>query len=590
MRLVFDFETYFDDAYSLKKLHTLEYVRDDRFQVHGVACKLDDNKTEWLTDDEFRLFLAGLRNKPVEIIAHNTYFDGLILFHHYSYVPTQYCDTLSMARALLPHAPSHDLDYLCQALNIGSKISEVLGLTKGKRSLTPTEFEALGEYAKNDVELALGLFQVLSPALPDDEAKLIDLTLRWGCRPVLHVDLPRAKLALTNASEQRNAKIKASGQSLAVLSSQDKFLALLQSLSIDVPTKLNSKGKAIPALAKNDLGFRQMMANYPEHRALFEGRLAAKSTIDVTRIKRVIGIGTNGTLPMPLKYYGAHTGRWSGADGLNPQNFRRGSELRKSIIAPPGYVILVADLKQIEARMNMWFCNELGWLQIFRDGIDIYSALAADHYNVALSEVTPTQRFFGKTLELGLGYQMGWKKFRNTCALREIYLSVEESYQTVMHYRRTHTNIALKWAQLGNHLNGMYQTDYSFVDGPVTYVHEGVLLPNNMRLDYANLTPHENGNWSYGYGAKQKHIYGGKMLENIIQALARVVLGEQLLKIEAAGITTVSSTHDEPIMVVREKEAEEAKQTVEQIMSCPPSWAPKLPVAVDVGFAREYSK
>jgi DNA polymerase len=590
VRLVLDFETYYDKDYSLGKLYTWEYVRDTRFKVHGVAVKVDDEETQWLSDDAFKSFIDSIRDDDVELICHNTYFDGLVLFTHYEYVPTIFRDTLSMARALLPHAESHSLDYLCTLLGIGEKLPEILDLTKGKRILPPELFAQLGTYAINDVELTLGLWDKLSPGLPDDELALIDLTLRWGCCPALHVDLPRAQAALKAVTDERNQKIRDSGESLETLSSQPRFVECLLERGIEVPTKPNSKGKEIPALAKNDLGFRQMVADNPEHHALFAGRLAAKSTIEVTRIKRLIEIGYRGTLPMPLKFYGAHTGRWSGADGLNPQNFTRGSEMRKSIIAPPGYVLLVADLKQIELRVNMWFCYEDYWLDILRSGEDVYVAAAAQHFDVPPDAVTSSQRFFGKTTELGLGYQCGWQKFRTICALRDIVLTEEEAFQTVQTYRLTHPCINSKWLFLQHQLIGMYNEGYSLENGPVTYVHEGILLPNGMRLDYTGLTPQENNNWSYGVGRKFTYIYGGKMLENIVQALARIVLGQQMLEIHRRGIHIASSTHDEVLMIVRENEADQVQAEVEAIMRTPPDWAPDLPLDVEAGWAREYSK
>jgi len=458
------------------------------------------------------------------------------------------------------------------------------------RTLPAAIAQQLGVYALNDIELTGKLYDKLLPGMPNDELGLIDLTMRWCCRPVLHVDLKRIVRAYKKAARTRKEKIKVSGTKLEVLSSQNRFVEYATSLGIVVPRKLNAKGKEIPALAKNDLGFQQMITEYPEHRALFEGRMAAKSTLEVTRIKRIYKIGKNGTLPMPLNYYGAHTGRWSGSDGLNPQNFTKKSELRRSIIAPSNWVILVADYRQIELRLNLWFCKELAWFDVLRDGQDIYAVAASQHYGVPYEEVTEAQRFFGKTLELGLGYNMGWRKFRNQCALKKIMLSEEEAYRTVSVYRNSHPNIRGKWTELSNKLISMYQEYYKEPYDPVTFIHEGVLLPNGMRLDYAGLRPTEDGDWFYGLGNKKKKIYGGLMLENIIQALARIVLGEHLLKIHAAGITSVSSTHDEPIMVVRKKDAEEATKAVEQIMTCAPEWAPELPIEVDLSWAREYSK
>jgi DNA polymerase len=590
MRLVLDFETYYDDEYSFEKLDTLEYVRDDRFLVHGAAVKVDDQETQWLSESEVRSFVETLPD-DVELICHNTYFDGLVLFEHYGFVPATYRDTLSMARALLIQAPEHGLNYLCSLLRIGEKLPEVLELTKGLRILPADIVCQLGEYAINDVELTDALYKRLEPALPENELALIDLTMHWCCRPTLRVDLPRLLKEYRNATRRRRELINRSGTTLQVLSSQQQFRQHLEDLGLVVPLKKNSKGKQIPALAKNDLGFHQMIADYPEHKALFDGRMAAKSTLTTTRIRRIYKIGSRGTLPMPLKYYGAHTGRWSGADGLNPQNFTKNSELRRSIIAPPGYVILVADLKQIEPRLNFWFCEEHWWLTVFVADKDIYTATAAAHFGIDYDEVTKAQRFFGKTLELGLGYNMGWKKFRIQSALKGIFLTEEEAYRAVYTYRNAHIKLVEKWRELSNMLYSMYQEHSAHYAGPICFVHEGILLPNGMRLDYSGLTPTEDGDWFYGLNGKRKKIYGGAMLENIIQALARIVIGEHLLAVEALpGVTTVSSTHDEIIALVREGEADAAVEAVTKIMTTPPEWAPELPLAVDIGYAKEYSK
>ncbi len=589
MRLGLDFETYFDDDYSLKKMPTLEYIRDERFQVHGMAIKLEHLDTIWLPAELIPGYLAALPDN-IELVCHKTYFDGSILFHHYGYMPAVYGCTLSMARALLIHSPEHGLDYLCNLLGIKGKIPDVLQLTKGLRVLPADIALKLAEYAINDVDCMLELYDRFRPGLPESEISLIDLTMRWACRPTLHVDLPRLAKAYRSAARTRRDLIKRSGTEIRTLSSQPKFREHLEGLGVEIPLKKNKKGLMIPAFGKDDIGFRQMIANYPEHYDLFQGRMAAKSTLEVTRIKRIYRIGSRGTLPMPLKYYGAHTGRWSGDDGLNVQNFTRGSELRKSIIAPPGYLVLVADLKQIEPRLNFWFCKQVDWLAIFAAGKDIYRATAASHFALSYEEVSKAQRFFGKTLELGLGYNMGWRKFRVQAALKGTFLTEQEAYQAVAAYRNQHSKLVEMWRFLTQSLYAMYQEGCHIELSSVTLVHEGILLPNGMRLDYADLRPTEDGDWYYGMNGKHIKIYGGKMLENIIQALARIVLGDYLLAIEAAGITTVSSTHDEPIMVVREANVEEAAATVTQIMTTPPTWAPNLPVAVDVGWAKEYSK
>lgn len=568
---------------------TYAYVRDPRFLTYGWAVKQDGGETHFLDDGAFREYLDMLRDLDVHVVMHNAYFDAFVLWHHYDYSPSLFIDTYSMSRALLPYLPSFSLDSVAKHLGLGTKIEGVLPSLAGKRELTPSEFEQLAAYAKQDADLTYDIYRKLAPAFPNDEFLLVDETVRWGANPILEIDVPRAQAALSAAEKERSALIEASGTTLEVLSSQPKFADYLEEHGVEVPMKENSKGELIPALAKNDLQFRQLYTQYPYITPILKAREAAKSTIDITRTERLIQVGQAGTMPMPLRYYGAHTGRWSGADGLNVQNLRRGSELRKSIVAPEGHVILVGDLSQIELRLNFWFCGQDDLLAVFARGEDIYKASAATHFGVPVDEVTFEQRFFAKTLELGLGYQMGWRKFRDTCALKDIHMSEAEAVHTVQAYRRSHWAVQAMWDRLRDLIPRMYSPDCHIELGPVTFRHEQIRLPNGLFLDYTGLEPTEGGQWVYGLQTPKK-LYGGIVLENCIQALARIVMSGAILRARRAGLTVVSTTHDELLVVVPEDEAEAAQAALHEMMVAEVPWAPDLPLEAELGYAREYSK
>lgn len=597
MILYLDFETFYDTKgkYSLRCVKTIEYVRDSRFEIHGVAVKEDDNPTVYISSvEDMRTYFNSLDWSKITLVCHNTYFDGLILFEHFNKIPHRYHDTLSMGRALIPFAPKgHSLDSLDELLGGPGKIKGVLERVNGIRPAdVPEELkQELGEYACIDVDRTVAVYKKLIPALPLDEQDLMHLTLSWGCAPSVRFNVQLAQQALIEHNQAQAEIIKKSKVKKTILSSNPKFANfIINDLNLEPPTKLNPKGKVTFAFSKDDLQFQELMTNHSEHSPIWKARLAAKSNIDRTRLESLIRIGEKGALPMPLKYCGAHTLRWSGGDGINPQNRPKKGAIRQCITAPPGYVIIVLDQKQIEMRVNMWFCNEPYWLRVCHES-DIYIISAADYYGVPPEQVTPAQRFFGKTIELGLGYGMGWKKYRRTCALKEIYLTPAEALGVVTKYRTTRPNIPWTWELLNQCIINMY-TGVPRQLGCITFIKNGIQLPNQMTLCYANLHPTEDGDWLYGKPGKYKKVYGGLLLENIVQALARVIIGQNILDIhrEIPEARIITSTHDEIAALVREEHAKTCFDRMAKIMSGSPNWATDLPLAVEGNFGPTYVK
>lgn len=600
-----DFESYWDTHYSLKKIPAIQYVRDDRFKAHGVAIKHNDQPGFWVTHKDLLDWFMSIDWATSGVIAHNTLFDLLVQVERFKSIPAFRFDTMAAARGLLPPKTDCGLDNVARLLGVGEKGKE-LAESKGVRDLPPDLEEKIAGYSINDAELAYGIFCKLYPLLPHDEIMLIDWTTRVGTEGVAHVDIPRAQRALNALVAEREQTVKTSGYSAKELRARKNgFPNILRSLGIEPPTKISpSTGKKTFAFAKSDLEFLNLIKKYPEHRALFDAKITVSSNNDVKRYERVIDIGSTGprTLPMPMAYYAAHTGRWGGTGKLNVQNFRRKSEIRKSIIAPDGYVINVADSAQIELRKNAWFCGQDDSLEILRNNGDIYSHAATNHFGFTVNkENNPDERQFGKIMELGLGYGMGWETFQRQCAvgimgLDPIYLSDEEAFTAVMGYRNTHNAIKNMWDLLNDIIPNMTLDGFEYEHKCVVFHKECIELPNGMFIQYPFLENVEGQGWMYGIPGSKTYIHGSKMLENIIQALARIVVAEQMLRIDAElrRVDTISRvigmTHDENISVTPELNAQGYLNMMIQEMSITPTWAPGLPVFAEGGFAREYSK
>lgn len=576
-----DFETYYDRNYDLRRLTTIEYILDPRFKVLGCAIAENDGPAYWIDGEE----LPDLDWENSEVVAHNNFFDGQILTLRYGIKAKRWSCTQSIARALLP-VKSHSLKSVTQLLALGAKTE---GLTEGSKE-SDTK---LIDYAINDVELCRKIYNKLIRFIPEPERELLHLTLRWGIDPRLQLDVEMLEAAYHEAIDQRNQAIESSGLSKEELTSQQKFEKWMIEQGIEVPYKTsNSTGWTIPALSKNDPKFHALRAKHPELEHVWLGRIAAKSNILIKRAEKLLQIARlteQNLMPMPLNYCGAGTQRWSGKE-INVQNLPRSSAIRSSIIAPKGHVIVVADSAQIELRVNAWYAGEQYILDLLGSGGDAYKDFAQKRFN--LTEITKDQRQFGKASVLGLGYGMGAVTFKDYCAsgpigLAPILISEEDAIETVNTYRRANANIARNWKRHDQAISAMWSGTPLKI-GPVVFGKEHAMMPNGLAMQYPNLKPSEEG-WTYGY-ENETRIYGAKLVENIVQCLARIIIAEQILEIEKAGIRTVSSTHDEVIAVCPIEEAEVTYQKMQTIMSSHPEWAEGIILDASGGYATNYSK
>lgn len=616
--ITLDFETFYDVGFSLTNLTTEEYIRDERFQVIGVGVKIDDQETEWITGSHnyIKAELDKIDWSSAILLCHNTHFDGAILAFLFNIIPHIYLDTLGMARAKHGVDVGGSLKFLAERYNLGVKGTEVIN-AKGKRleEFTKDELERYGSYCKNDVELTYKLFNILSQDFPPNELKLIDLTLRMYMEPVLQVD---DGLLSDRLDEVEAEKKEVLGNLMVRLGCEDEecvrkklasnkqFAELLEEHNIEVPLKVSpTTDKETFALAKNDEGFIALTEHEdPFIQELCAVRLGTKSTIEESRIKRFIDIGARnkGKLPIPLKYYGAHTGRWAGADKVNFQNLpsrdKKKKALKNAVVAPRGSVIVNCDSSQIEARVLVWLAGQDDIVEWYRDGRDVYSEFASKVYGRTITKADATERFVGKTCTLGLGYGTGWAKLQHTLKTQPpgAVLDDLECQRLVKVYREVNDKVIKLWEECDRALKDM-ATWTSSMKPYYLGRHKclevsaaGIKLPNGLYISYPNLrTEKIDGKNKFVYKSRRGDvtIWGGSVVENVVQALARIIVGEQMLKINEK-YRPVLTVHDAVVNVIPEEEIDTAMKYITDIMSTPPTWAESLPVACEAKYGESY--
>jgi len=610
-----DFETYYDSDYGLKKFTTEEYIRDSRFEVIGVSMKINDDTPVWFsgTHAEIKAWLNQVDWSSSALLCHNMMFDGAILSFIFDIVPAYYFDTLCMARAKHGVDVSGSLANLVKMYGLGEKGTEVVqALGKRRKDFISADLAAYGNYCINDVNLTFKLFNLfIEDHYPQKELDLIDMTLRMYTQPVLYVDdallVERLEDIKNEKSElltglQGRLGCNTEEEVRAKLASNPQFAAVLTDLNVPVPTKISpTTGKETYALAKNDEGFIELLEHEdPFIQQLCAVRLGTKSTIEESRIARFIGIGARnkGLLPIPLKYYGAHTGRWAGSDSVNFQNLpsrdKKKKTLKNSIMAPPGHYVINCDSSQIEARVLAWLAGQDDVTRQFANGEDVYSIFASKVYQKPISKADPVERFVGKTCILGLGYGTGAKKLQHTLKTQPpgADLLEEECKRIVDLYRESNHMITDLWRECDNaltHLSSWPHQLQSYSIGKERVVwatSSGIRLPNELFIRYPELRLSDK---KYIYKSRRgvTSIWGGAMVENIVQALARIIVGEQMLKIRER-YRPVLTVHDAAVVVVPDKELEAALAFIIQVMSTPPEWAEGLPVACEAKYGRSY--
>ena len=649
--LTIDVETRWDSKdYTLSKMTTEEYIRDKRFKSFGVCVhefgSTDD--TRWVRGTDLPEYFSGVDWGRTAVLAHNAQFDVSIIEWVYAVKPAFIFDTLSMARALRGVEVGNSLAKLAADFGLPAKGTAVHS-TNGLSELDHTIEGELAEYCKHDVFLCEEIFRRLSSEYPTKELRLIDMTLKMYTRPQLELDSKMLIKALTEEGELREGLLQRLGIQEAELASNPKFADVLQSLGVTPPTKVSkTTGKEAFAFAKNDALFQALLNGEREDVALLcEARLKVKSTTERTRAQRFLDISQRGKLPVPLSYYGALSGRWTAAKGsaINMQNLKRSTEerpsfLRKAIMAPEGYQLVVGDLSQIEPRVLAWLSDYQEMLDIFSAGGDPYAAFGAQMFNVpGLTKDSHSDlRQSAKSALLGCGYGLGWASFASqlltgflgakpvrydkafakklevdqayaqkfidwddnvakmleiphTCTQQELLTHCIAAKKIIDIYRATAHPVTTFWDMCSSLIESSLYGGKVYQYKCLTFSKERIELPNGMSLLYPDLrrTKDDKGRSQWVYGPNATKLYAGKLTNNVTQAVARIVMTDGMLRVSKK-YPVVGTVHDEQIVLVPDDEVVDAKTWVLEQMTLEPKYMPGIPLAADGGAHRRYGE
>ena len=620
-RLYLDFESYWADDFTLKKMTPVEYIQDPRFEALGCAFGVGDKPPFWVDGTDLPHFFKSVPWEEIYAVSHNALFDMLILALRYNVFPAGYGCTLSMSRNWLAHKlASLSLGSVAEHYGMPAKwgtVNKLKGMGLAAIKQIPELYNEMAGYACDDTVKCRNIFSnIMVEGFPASELETVDMLIRMATQPKFELDMNVLAEHLAEVQAHKQQLLDAcfvDASDVKSLMSDQQLAVKLLFLGVDIPMKVSkTTGKEAYAFAKSDKQFTALLEDEnPMVQALVAARLGHKSTLEETRTQRLLSIGRcTDKLPVPLKYSGAHTHRFSGDWKINLQNLSRGGKMRFSLKAPKGKKVVAIDASQIEARFNAELSGEVKLVEAFAQGRDVYSEFAREIYGYEVNKKDyPRERFVGKTGILSLGYGSSWPVFQNMCRLQgDVHLSDSESARVVKLYRTMYPRITANWHHANTNVMMRLSSGAAASDlvaaaighpAPATWgpakVHRYALeLPNGNFLRYHEL--HQavvDGKlqWMFMRGNQPTKIYGAKLVENLIQALAFICImdaAKRVKKITHGALMPAHQVHDELIYIVDEKDVDWVSQLVAQEISRRPEWMPNVPLAAEAHSGDSY--
>ena len=627
-----DLETFWTDQHSLKKMMSCEYCMD-LAKTQLISCAfvwadagLNESNENHVAvgEGEIRAYIAANAHRwgNALVVGHNlAEFDSLILKWRLGLEPAMWSCTMAAAR-FFGHAKSTGLSLaaLARHYRVGTKNSAALLETKGRRleEFTPEEVHAMRTYNLEDSRMCLHLLRVFRDGgFSQKELMALDMTIRMQTDCKLELDSHLLESTIESEAVRRRDMVLELARRLRMIPDADdmfaklrspaKFKAVLEELGAVVPMKTSDKGNLIPALSKTDDDYENLL-NDPDPlvREVCEIRDDAKSTFLETRARKMLKAREchpQGKMPMPLKYRGADTtGRWSGKD-YNPQNMPRicggpTDAIRNAVEAPPGHVIVAVDQTGIELRVNhtLWqMQSSMAAWQADPGGADLYREFAAAHYHVPQEAVTKEQRQLGKVAELGLGFGAGAATFRSVArSMGGLTLDMGTAEGVVKGWREARRPIVNGWYACDRAVRAAAMGAVGALDpwGLTLATPRGIQTPGDF-IHYPKLRvdPKTDSILYKGHGNQKVKLYGGKIVENIVQHLARLTIRDAVLEIYAAtGLRPSLLVHDEAVYVVLIADADAFLAEALRITRIPPTWWPALTVWSEGSMAERYGE
>lgn len=645
MTVSVDFET--RSTADLRRTGVYRYAQDATTDVWCMAYAWDDDEPKvWTPGQPVDAELVQYIEQGGDLRAWNAQFERVIwndiLAKRYGWPKTtiaQWFCTAAEARAMaLPGALGQSADVLgveqqkdLQGASLMLRMARPRAYDENRQPIwwdVPERVQRLVAYCQQDVRTEVAVARAIR-RLTENERRIFELDQRINDRGVC-VDKKLAKAAKALAEkatlEANRALYDLTQGKVSKVSNVGRLTAWLA-----------DQGLPATSLAKDDLAQLRNQATGTAAEVLELRAEAGKSS--VAKIDAMLdAVGADGRVRGLLLYHGAATGRWAGRL-VQPQNFPRGdvadpesyiglvlsrdydglnalanplsvisSLLRSMLIAAPNSKLVAADFSAIEARVLAWLAGEELLLETFRKGGDVYKVMASKIFSVPVTDVTKDQRQLGKMAILGLGYGMGANKFVDSCRKQAgIELTPEQAKSIVQLYRNTNRKITGFWDQLNraaidavNNEGGIYPV------GPIKYTSRGgylwCVLPSKRPLAYARPKVVERetpwgdtrpavsfeGMDSFTKKWSRHDLYGGLLAENVVQAVARDIMAEAMLRVEDAGYRIIMSVHDE--LVAEVSDLFGSVEEFEKLMSVAPDWASDCPIDAEGWEGPRYKK
>jgi DNA polymerase len=514
-----------------------------------------------------------------------------------------------MARLLLGNHISVSLDSVRKQFGFAPKLTPY-NLFKGKhwKELPELVRQQVAAGACDEVESIWKIFGLLSKNFPIEEFEVIDTTIRMFTEPVLRADVDLLAKVWEDEERAKAGRLAELALTAEDLQSSQRFADLLRAEGEEPQTK-DGKNGPIYAFAKTDEYMRGLLEHDDDRiRLLAEARLGEKSTLMQTRAETLGWMASRGSCPVYLRYAGAHTTRWSGGDGANWQNFKRGSDIRRAIMAPQGYLLAPIDLSQIECRILNYLAGQEDVIDKFRNGEDPYVGIASQAYGFPVTKAHVKERGTGKQLELSCGYQAGAKTIQNTARLGiygpPVVIDLDTATRWRDLYRSTHEAVVEYWKTAGR-LIARLAGGPEYQWGPMLIRDRRIYGPGGTFLIYDTLEYHKPGEaeretlpafkwdgfWRYRTRNGWTDLYSGKLVENVVQWLARIVMSQAMIRLTRRGYRVVNTTHDE-LLILLLQDGQEARhvQECEAEMTREVPWLPGLPLACESSLSERYAK
>jgi len=580
-----DTECYYDNDVSIRPLGAWAYVRHPKADHYLMS--VHDGSETWVghpsTFNWESLRSAGL------LVAHNMSYDEVVLERlvELGVAPAWVMDIPRGCTADLS-AYNHSGRSLVEATrNLVPDMEKPVNkaMRSWMKGRTWADAEAAGkadelkEYAANDARACFALWERLSQKFPPTERLLSSHTRtlsRRGITTNLNL-LESFKLTLEKARWEAEKRIPWSDENPPLSPKQ-----LDQACSkANIPTPA-STAEDSPECEAWEAAYGDMFDWVAAMRDYRKTNKLLKQVTTVLRRTR----GTDGRMGVNLKYFGAATGRWSGESGFNMQNLPRdasyGVNLREVFMGSPGHVLVVCDLSQIEPRCLAWLSKDQALLEAVRSGFPIYEAHARATMGWTGGPLKSSNKdlySLAKARVLGLGYGAGAARFVSMAkVLAGVTITPEESERIVKEFRNSNPAITRLWRTMDNALRmsrgGVLETE----------------LPSGRVLRQFDVAKvggdYVSRQWM---NSPHRKSYGALAVENLVQATARDVFGEALLRVEEK-FPVVMHVHDELVCEVPEKDAESAKKEIVRLMCQTPAWLPGCPIEAEAVVSKHYIK